>query len=74
MLTDQEENEKVDTEKVPDKSSQKKPTGYSFPGGSSKSDKGKEKDTGNYSNSRKIPPVSDEGDDKNNSSSDEESD
>ncbi len=47
ILTDQEDNEQADTEEVSDISQQKKPVGHSFSGGSSKSDKGKGKDTGN---------------------------
>ncbi len=54
ILTDQEENEEVDTEEVSDTSNQKKPTGHSFSRGSSKPDKGKEKDTEDQSSSRKI--------------------
>ncbi len=61
-------------EKVPDISNQKKPTRHSFLGGSRKPDKGKGKDTGDQSSSRKISPASDEGDDGNSSSSDEDLD
>ena len=74
MLTDQEENEKADTEEVPDKSIQKKLTGHSFLSRSSKSDKGKGKDTGDQSSLRKIPPASEGRDDGNSSSSEEEPD
>ncbi len=73
VLTDQEENEQVDMEKVPDTSQQRKPTGHSFPGGSSKSDKGKGKDTGGQDSHRKIPPASGGGGDDS-SSSDKELD
>ncbi len=44
VLIDQEENEEANTEKVPDTSNQKKQSGHSFSGGSSKPDKGKGKD------------------------------
>ncbi len=74
MLTDQEENEKADTEEVPNTSSQKKPSGHSFSGGSSKPDKRKGRDTRDQSSLKKIPPVSDGEDDSDSSSSEEESD
>jgi len=73
VLIDQEDNEQADTEEVPDTSQQKKPTGHSFLGGSSKPDKGKGKDTGDQSSQRRILLASgEEGD--NSSSSDEEPD
>ncbi len=74
MLTDQEDNDQVDTEEAPDTSQQRKLIGHSFPGGSSQSDKGKGKDTGNQSSQRKILPASGGGGDDDNSSSDEEPD
>ena len=74
VLTDQEENEKADTEEVPNTSSQKKPSGHSFSGGSSKPDKRKGRDTRDQSSLKKIPPVSDGEDDSDSSSSEEESD
>ena len=74
VLTDQEENEEADTEKVPDTSQQKKPIGHSFLEGSSKTDKGKGKNTGNQSSPRKILPVSDRGDDGDSSGSDKKPD
>ncbi len=73
ILTNQEDNEQADTEEVPDTRQQKKLIRSSFPGRSSKPDKGKEKDMGDQSSQQKIPPVSGgEGDDD--SSSDEDSD
>ncbi len=60
-------------EEVPDTSQQKKLIGYFFPGGSSKPDKGKGKDTGDQSSQKKIPPASDGGGDDD-SSSDEDPD
>ena len=74
ILTDQEDNEQADTEEVPEPSQQRKPIGHSFLEGSSKSDKGKGKDTGNQSNQRKIPPASRGGEDDDNSNSDEDPD
>ena len=74
VLTDQEENEEADMEEVPDTSHQKKLIGYSFLSGFSKPDKGKGKDIRNQSRLKKIPPVSGEGDDGDNSSSEEEPD
>ena len=50
-------------------SNQKRPSGYSFLKGSSKPDKGKGKDTGNQSSSRRISPTSDRGDNNDGSSS-----
>ncbi|SRR6266540_5362986 len=47
VLTNKEDNEKEDAKKIPEPSSQKQPTGYSFSKGSSKPNKEKEKDTGN---------------------------
>ncbi len=74
VLTYQEENDEADTKEVPDTSNQKKLTGHSFLGGSSKPDKEKGKDIGNQSSLRKILPASGEGDDDDSSSSEEESD
>ncbi len=74
MLTDQEENEETDMEEVPDMSNQKKPTEHSFLGGSSKPDKGKERETEDQSSLRKILPASGGGDDGDSSSSEEEPD
>ncbi len=74
MLTDQEDNEKADMEEVSDTSSQKKLSKHSFPGGSSKPDKGKGRDTGDQSSLRKILPASDGGDNSDSSSSEEEPD
>ncbi len=61
-------------EKVSETTQKKKSSGYSFPEGSSKLDKGKGKDTEDQSSLRKISPASGGGDDGNSSSSDEESD
>ena len=74
ILTDQEDNNLTDTEDQPDTSQQRKPIGHSFLGGTNKSNKGKEKDTGNQESSsqKNIPPVSGGGGDD--SSSDEEPD
>ncbi len=63
ILIDQEDNEQADTKEVPNTSGQKKPSEHSFPGGSSKPDKEKGKDTKNQSSLRKIPPASGGGDD-----------
>src|SRR6266540_1535687 len=71
VLTDQEENEEADTKEVPDTSNQKRPSGHSFPKGSSKPNKGKGKDTRDQSNSRKILPASSGGDDCDSSSNEE---
>ena len=75
ILTDQEDNEQADMKEVLEPSQQKKLSGHSFLGGSSKPDKGKEKDIGNQSSQKKIPPASGGGgDDGDSSSSNEESD
>jgi len=71
VLTDQKENEEADMKKVPNISNQKKLSRHSFPKESSKLNKGKGKDTGDQSSSRKIPPVSSGGDDDDSSSSSE---
>ncbi len=73
ILTDQEDNEQANTEEVSDTSQQKKLIGYLFSGGSSKSDKGKGKDTEDQSSQRKILLASSGGDDDD-SSSDEDLD
>ena len=54
VLIDQEKNEEADTEEVLNTSDQRKLSEHSFPRGSSKPDKGKEKDTEDQSSSRKI--------------------
>ena len=72
VLIDQEDNEQADTEESLEPSQQKKPTGHSFLGGSSKPDKGKGKDIGDQSSQRKIPPASGEGGGDDSSSSDED--
>ncbi len=74
MLTDQEENEKADTEEVLDKSNQKKLIRHSFLKRSSKPNKGKGKNTKDQSSLRKILPASGGGDDRDSSSNDEEPD
>ena len=73
VLTDQEDNNLADMEEVPDTSQQRKLEGHSFPGRSSKPDKGKGKDTGNQNSQRNIPSASGGGGDDS-SSSDEELD
>jgi len=71
-LTDKKDNEEEeDTEKVPELSSQKRSADHSFPGGSSKPNKGKGKDIRDQSNSAKSKPSSGGGD-EDSSSSDEE--
>jgi len=71
ILTDQEDNENVDTEEVPELSQQKKPIRHSFLRGFSKPDKGKGKNTRNQSSQKKILPASKGGDDDSSSSNEE---
>src|SRR6266540_3653912 len=68
ILTDQEDNDLADTEEVADTGQQRKPTGHSFPSGSSKPDKGKAKDTGDQSSQKDISPTSGRGGDDGSSS------
>src|SRR6266542_407184 len=75
VLTDQEDNDVADTGDAPDTSQQRKPGGYSFPGGSSKPNKkGKGKDTRDQSSLRNILPASGGGGGGDSSSSEEEPD
>ena len=72
VLTDQEENEKVNTKEVSNMNNQKKLVEHSFPEESSKPNKGKGKDTGDQSSRKKIPPINSGGDDDDSSSNSEE--
>ncbi len=72
ILTDKEDNEKENMKEVPELSNQRKPLRHSFPGGFSKSNKGKEKDIRDQSNTDRNKPSSGGGDSDSSSSSDEE--
>ncbi len=73
ILTDKKDNEEEDIEEIPKTSTQKQPSGRSFPDESNKPNKGKGKNTEDQAR-RKILPASKGGDDDSSSSSEEESD